>query len=453
MSPSRPRVSSPARAGSRTGRVAVALTVIVFVATALTSLLRPTSSTLPYAVNNPGGDGAQALAALLADEGVDVVTASSPAAAIELANEAGDATIALLHAGELEARQRADLAHSGHDVTVLGVLYQDLSALSKDELSPAGTSAPSTTALSAQCEDPDARAAATIEGSVGSLSLAGTTALGCFPLPASAPATQAPSPSAPGDDAVAAPDAWPSPTSGTRQAPGGGAASPEDAGSAADSGQQGDGAVGGGTLFAYAVTRTSSGAHLRVIADPSILTNARLASAGHAALGVRALGHHSTLVWYDAAAPSPAPLLWSTRAVPGWLPVLALQGLFTLAVVALVRGRRFGPLVREDLPAPVLPSETTIGRARLYRAGGARAHAARILRTGTCTRLASALAVARTAPRADLVDAVVRATGRPASQVRDLLAGPPPPDDRALAALAIALDTLENEVHHHDHHA
>ena len=53
--------------------------------------------------------------------------------------------------------------------------------------------------------------------------------------------------------------------------------------------------------YAYATAPLSSGAVLRVVADRGALTNARLATAGDAALGVRALGHHDRVVWLDAA--------------------------------------------------------------------------------------------------------------------------------------------------------
>jgi hypothetical protein len=46
-----------------------------------------------------------------------------------------------------------------------------------------------------------------------------------------------------------------------------------------------------------------------------------------------------------------------------------------------------------------------------------------------------------------VVDAVVAATNRPSQQVADLLYGPPPADDAALAELARRLDILESEVH------
>jgi hypothetical protein len=62
-------------------------------------------------------------------------------------------------------------------------------------------------------------------------------------------------------------------------------------------------------------------------------------------------------------------------------------------------------------------------------------------------RAARRLGLPRSADATSVVDAVTRATGRPTTNVTDLLYGPPPADDDALAALARRLDTLESEVY------
>lgn len=92
-------------------------------------------------------------------------------------------------------------------------------------------------------------------------------------------------------------------------------------------------------------------------------------------------------------------------------------------------------------------SETALGRGRLYRRARAWGHAAAALRAGTAHRMAVRLGVPRSAGAPTLVDAVTRATHRPAEQVAGLLYGPPPADDADLARLAIELDQLESEVH------
>ncbi|AMD86510.1 hypothetical protein AXF14_01470 [Actinomyces radicidentis] len=357
---------------------AIALAVLLVVAL-LTTWSRPETSSTPLATTNPGDDGAQALTALLRDEGVTVTTVSSVDDAVAASSEG--AAVALVNAGSLSAADRERLAGAGGDVVVIGSTYQALTGLT--HLTSSGASASSSTPLEARCEDPDAVAAATLLGSRGSVATDGVRgAVGCFPV-----------------------------------------------------------AVG---TYAYATAPLPSGAVLRVIADSAALTNARLATAGNAALGVRALGHHDRVVWLDGDHMEP-PSLWDTTSVPPWTPVVLAQlGLVVLAL-ALVRGRRMGPVVVEDLPVAVRATETTRGRGRLYRRAGDRAHAARVLRAGTATRLGRRLGVPAGAATDELVAAVARATGRPEPLVHEVLACDPPTDDRALADLAVQLDRLESE--------
>jgi hypothetical protein len=199
---------------------------------------------------------------------------------------------------------------------------------------------------------------------------------------------------------------------------------------------------------AYAVT-TNHGRRVAVLADATPLTNAALADEGNAALAIRMLGRHDRLVWYlptlgavdGSAGPTAADLL------PPWARVLGLEALLVVLVVALWRGRRLGPVVAERLPVVVPAAETTRGRGRLYRRSRAHAHAAAALRAGAATRMATRLGLPRSAGAAATIDAVARATAMPADEVLRLLYGPPPTDDRTLAALADELNILESEVH------
>lgn len=358
---------------------AVALTVLLAVAL-LTSWTRPATSSTPLAATNPGDDGAQALAALLHDEGVSVTTVTSVDDAVAASSQQ-HATVALVNAGSLSTADRKRLAAAGGDVTIIGSTYQSLTGLT--DLTPTGASAGTGTALSAQCEDHDAVAAATLRGSKGAVTVDGVPgAVGCFPVK---------------DDA-----------------------------------------------YAYATAPLSSGAVLRVVADRGALTNARLATAGDAALGVRALGHHDRVVWLDAAHLEP-PSVWDTTVVPPWAPVVLAQLGIAVLALALVRGRRMGPVIVEDLPVVVRATETTRGRGRLYRRAGDREHAARVLRTATATRLGRRLGVPAGTGADELVGAVARTTGRPEPLVRETLTGAPPTDDQSLADLAVQLDRLESE--------
>ena len=211
-----------------------------------------------------------------------------------------------------------------------------------------------------------------------------------------------------------------------------------------------DDAVGcfpvGDDRYAYATDPLPSGATLRVLPDPGPVTNAHLAQEGHAAMAVRALGHHDHVLWLDGQHLE-NPTVWNSPSTPPWLPVLIFQLMVIAGVLAIVQGRRFGRIVSEDLPAVVRSTETTLARGSLYRQGSDRPRAAEALRSGTALRLGTTLGLPLGTPRRDMVDAVARASGIDPATVDSLLYGPPPTNDRALAALAVQLDQLESEVH------
>ena len=198
--------------------------------------------------------------------------------------------------------------------------------------------------------------------------------------------------------------------------------------------------------YAYATDSLPSGATLRVLPDPAPVTNVHLAQEGHAALGVRALGHHSRVLWLDGEHME-APSVWNSSSTPPWLPVLIFQLLVIAGVLAIVQGRRFGGIVSEDLPVVVRSIETTVARGRLYRQGSDRPRAAQALRSGAALRLGATLGLPPGTSRRDVIAAVSLASGIDPATVDSLLYGPPPTSDNALATLAVQLDQLESEVH------
>jgi Domain of unknown function (DUF4350) len=181
-------------------------------------------------------------------------------------------------------------------------------------------------------------------------------------------------------------------------------------------------------------------------ADP--FTNRYLDQDGNAALALGLLGHHRDLVWYrpvpeDFAGAQPQPL---TELLPGWVVPVAWQLGIAALLAAWWRARRVGRVVTEPLPVVVRAAEATEGRARLYRRGRARQHAAATLREATAQRLRQRLGSAADAGTAALAEAVSDRTGRPVAEVSALLAGSPPADDLALVRLADDLDILDLEV-------
>jgi hypothetical protein len=207
--------------------------------------------------------------------------------------------------------------------------------------------------------------------------------------------------------------------------------------------------------FAYARLDFSDRS-VTVVSDPAVLRNGSVLEEGNAALALWMLGQHEDLVWLvpnpmDVTTgdddPPPAERGQVNALMPPGSAPVVLVAVLAAVLLALWRARRLGPLVVEELPVLVRSAEATRGRARLYRAARARGHAAAGLRAATADRIASRLGLARSSDANTVVDAVVAATNRPSQQVADLLYGPPPADDAALAELARRLDILESEVH------
>ncbi|MFE7550884.1 DUF4350 domain-containing protein [Streptomyces gardneri] len=194
-----------------------------------------------------------------------------------------------------------------------------------------------------------------------------------------------------------------------------------------------------------------------LLGSPDILYNNRLDQQGNASLALQLLGSRPHLVWYlpslaDTSATTDAPAGDTTDNFLSLIPSGWLWGTLQLAVAALLaaiwRGRRLGPLVTERLPVAVRASETTEGRARLYRKTDARDRAATVLRTATRTRIAPLLGVpvqdAHSPER--LLPALSARLPETTADPRTLLFGPAPADDATLIRLADQLDALEREV-------
>ncbi|MDX6275401.1 MAG: hypothetical protein QOJ92_2611 [Frankiales bacterium] len=189
------------------------------------------------------------------------------------------------------------------------------------------------------------------------------------------------------------------------------------------------------------------GGRVVVLGDGAPFTNDKLDQQGDAALSLLLLGQSDRLVWLVPEAPPLAEGGSSFYSlIPHQVKVAVLALLIGLAVLAVVRGRRLGRVVPEDLPVVVRSAEAVEGTARLYRAARARNSAAEALRSSVRERLRRALSVpAEHRPEA-LVDAVAARTPRDPGQVAGLLYGLAPSDDAELVALADALDTLDLEV-------
>lgn len=334
--------------------------------------------------------GTRALAQILGEHGVEVRQVDRLAAA--RVPDPAAATVVIVNPWALSGAQLTSLADYPGDLLLLGATDAALTALGVDAttaLGSLGGSAP------AACEDPDAVAAERI--SVG----------------------------------------W-------------------------------DGLHVGGDVEACFVSRDGVASMARVQVDgrtvtvvtaSDVFTNGRLTEHGNAALALRLTGRHPLLVWYlsdgsdstlmaGEAGESPEEEL---EASPDFLPPGTGSAVYALGLAVLIaavwRGRRFGPLMREPLPVVVRASESTRGRARLYRRVRASGRAGAALRASAALRMGARIGVPRNASREALVAALARASGRPESQILPVLYGPPPQDDAALMTLIRELDALESEVH------
>jgi len=397
------------RAGAwwRRNRSLVAIGFVLLLGVALAVALTPRGSGDPLAPDNPAPEGSRAVAQVLDRQGVDVQELSVLQDVLAAAGPG--TTLLVLQSSLLAPEQLRELRGSGADLVLVDPPLPVLQVLAP-ELSLGGTSDSYTAAPG--CDDVDATAAGEARGG-GSRYVAADAA----PVPG----VDREVPSASADVAVCYP-----PGSGTNP----------DAGS-------------------YAVVADPERDRRVVVhGQPDVLTNRWLAEEGNAALALRSLGRQGTLLWYrvdpfdaaldvgDGPAPSAVDLL------PRWVGWAAVQLLVVAAVAVLWRFRRLGRLVPERLPAVVRSVETTEGRARLYRAAGARASSAQVLRRASSRRLATRLSTGSVSDPTTVARLAAAASGRDPVSVGLLLDGPAPTDDAGLVRLADDLDRLEREVSH-----
>lgn len=371
-------------------------------------------STVPFAPDNPSPAGGMALAQVLEQQGVEIVYTTSVAEAVGASGPGS--TLLIANDYGMPDDDVASLLETGSNI-VLVAPGPALLAAATTEVRHAGAT-PTGAAHPAQCLDPDAQAAGSITSSgagfrravgpeSGALPWSPTADL-CFSDPA-----EATSPSA--HYAVFLLD------SAARMQ------------------------VETGRLNA---AEPSGASFARALDDDTPLTNVSVTDVGNAALGLRMLGQSERLVWLLPERPQAMSTGGGLMAMlPPWTAAVGAQLLLLALVTALWRGRRLGPLATEGLPVVVQASETTRGRGRLYRRSRSHGHAGAALRARTTDRMATRLGVPRSAGADAVIDAVSRASHRPAQQVGALLYGPPPASDVELTRLATDLDQLESEVH------
>ncbi|MDJ0339075.1 DUF4350 domain-containing protein [Cryobacterium sp. PH31-O1] len=199
------------------------------------------------------------------------------------------------------------------------------------------------------------------------------------------------------------------------------------------------------TFSLIQVENEATGGIVSLVPDARVFNNENVTGYGNAALALGLLGESDSLVWYlptlaDLPRTGPPSLAALT---PGWVSPVAVLLVLAAVAAAFWRGRRFGPLVAENLPVTVKASETMEGRARLYARSNARLRALDALRVGTVQRLARAVGLGRLAHLEEVVGAVAQITGGEPNQVRRVLVDAIPSSDAQLMALSDALQALE----------
>jgi Domain of unknown function (DUF4350) len=205
------------------------------------------------------------------------------------------------------------------------------------------------------------------------------------------------------------------------------------------------------------VTRCYDGALVRyddggrmvtVVGTADFMTNSGLLHEGNAALAMNLAGERARLIWYapqhaEGQSPKAASIV---DLIPDNVSWMVWQLVLVVAVVALWRGRRMGPLVAENLPVVVRASETVEGRGRLYRSRRARDRAAEALRTAALQRMLPRLGLAVNASPPAVVAAFAARSHAQPDAVQHILYGPAPATDADLVDLARELDNIERQV-------
>jgi Domain of unknown function (DUF4350) len=199
-----------------------------------------------------------------------------------------------------------------------------------------------------------------------------------------------------------------------------------------------------GALVRY----SADGRRVTVVGNSEFMTNGALLDEGNAALAMNLTGTKPRMIWYapqftEGESSGGATIF---DLVPKQVAWILLQVVLVLALVAVWKGRRVGPLVAERLPVVVRASETVEGRGRLYRSRRARDRAANALRTAALQRMVPRLGLSQNADPAAIVHAVSAHCGIPAYPLAHILFGPHPGDDAELVNLARELDNIERQV-------
>jgi len=196
-----------------------------------------------------------------------------------------------------------------------------------------------------------------------------------------------------------------------------------------------------------ALPATADRPEVVVLGDGAVLRNSEVTRLDNAGVALRMLGRGDHLVWYVPSILDVSDLdTTATSEIPRAVGPLVFLSFLALVALMFWRGRRFGPLVTEPLPAVVKAIETTQSRSRLYRKARDTGRAAQALRERSTRRLATYLGLPPASSGAAVAAAAASAAHRDPQAAHALLTGPAPSTEAALLTLANDLSDLEKEV-------
>ncbi|AOZ72462.1 hypothetical protein BK816_03435 [Boudabousia tangfeifanii] len=174
------------------------------------------------------------------------------------------------------------------------------------------------------------------------------------------------------------------------------------------------------------------------------LLNSNILDGGQASLIYQTWGQYEQVIWYLG---NPNDLLTEgetieSKLLPGiyWLLFLAFL------VTVFVLGRRFTPLMSENLPTIVPATETIRGRARLYRKNKVYEHSAQIFRAWYLQQITKQIGLPRSADKITVAKAVSDLTGQSQIELTKLLYEREVNNDQELNKLQKDLANLKKEI-------
>ena len=198
---------------------------------------------------------------------------------------------------------------------------------------------------------------------------------------------------------------------------------------------------------AWLVTQAQWRCNLVVLGGPDAFTNDTLGDADNGLLAVTLLapGKGARVQVLPLPAPGGGRKTLVDLIAPNVKLALVQLGV-AFVLLALWRARRLGRPVLEPQPVQIPGSELVAAVGRLFQRAQARGRAADVVRDGARRALAQRLGLAPDASVDDVAEAAAARTARSEDEVRAVLAGPPPADERALVAITQDAEMLSREV-------